>query len=269
MKNYNKTQSGLPFLKKEDVLKILDKAYSKKIGVLLVGPTGNGKTTIFNEWTKNKGFVYLTMQELVNKYDERGNKIFKQDLDNTENNKIQEALNGIRNIYIDDIGAETNLNYGKGVLFNQIFEHLYSKNGIIYGTTNLNLEQLEEIYGDRTWSRLQEKTLIIVLDAPNYRKENKITMSKLFDSIENEEIFSNPPIKKEIKMDKINQEYEEFKIKKIKEMEEEEERKRLWLEENRVNEEDLLEFYDNEEMEDPIKIMKIYKSFNSQSLSYN
>jgi len=33
--------------------------------------------------------------------------------------------------------------------------------------------------------------------------------------------------------------------------------------------EDLLEFYDNEEMEDSIKIMKIYKSFNSQSLSYN
>jgi len=76
------------------------------------------------------------------------------------------------NICIDDLGAEIQDATHFGTKLNviqYIIEERYSKNLITHFTTNLNIELISEKYGDRVYSRIVQKTNILIMNDCDYR----------------------------------------------------------------------------------------------------
>lgn len=246
------TKDGLPILTTEQVTNLLNITFNNGLdkGVLLLGPTGIGKTTIFNKFLINKGIYKTTMEDLVIKYNERGVKIFSSpstELPNyNEYQKVYYAITGQTPLYIDDIGAEQNETFGKTPLLRDTVLKIYDKKQKFYGTTNLNKEKFIELYGEKIWKRMEEMCYIVFLDAPNWREENaKADLDSIYDSLdistkavevaadimesqlkssilikkeERKQAEQRPLTKHEIEM---NKEYEQFKYKRALENENE------------------------------------------------
>lgn len=173
-----KTEKGLPLLTSEQTFRVLNNSLSAKKGVLVLGITGSGKTTLFKNWIeiiKNKSIVespvFLTADEIVMGYEIHGPKYF-QLKDDPKHNNIAYCFDKQykRPIYIDDLGTERPLRFGNGILLDSVLKDLFDSGINVYISSNLSLEELRDLYGDRILSRIKGQCGIIVIDNPDYRE---------------------------------------------------------------------------------------------------
>lgn len=169
------TQSGLPLLTTEQVKKGLDNSFEKRVGVMLLAIPGSGKTTIFKNWIekiKSKGKIletpiFITAQQIVTGYEKYGEKYFNMA---ETHDDLYYGITGRRPLYIDDLGSERGLSYGRGVILDRVIYETIENGGLLYVSSNFTLEQIAEIYGDRAISRLRGSCAIAVLDNPDFRE---------------------------------------------------------------------------------------------------
>jgi len=176
-----KTKEGFPILNREQLYKFLDR-YSKKNtnkGVLLMGTPGVGKTEAFHRFYQspdprqsvNTSVFVKSANSLVATYMKSGMEAFYNHHD---------KCTYIAARVIDDIGTEVQASHfgNKVNLIELLIQGIYEQNKQMHYTTNLNMSELTEKYGQRVTERLKEMCYIIVLEDTNLRKpitaDNKI-----------------------------------------------------------------------------------------------
>lgn len=177
------TPTGTPILSPEKICEALNKTLESPYGLLLLGITGSGKTTLFNNWIKDLKEkskiteipISITSREIVSNYESYGEKYFTSQ---ENHDSIYFALKGRRPIFIDDLGSEKALNYGRGVILDRVINEILDKGGKIYANSNYNIPQLTEIYGERTTSRLKGNCAIVVIDNPDFREIKQVQILK-------------------------------------------------------------------------------------------
>lgn len=135
--------------------------YSKRAGLILMGNTGTGKSTMAYALAdaigvKNASPYTYPMQKLE--------KIAKESGD-----WFEEIMRERRYLVLDDVGTESrDLNdYGNHrTIFNEIIATRYDLKLPVIITTNLNSDMIRNQYGEKTSSRLAEMcdTLLMVGD---------------------------------------------------------------------------------------------------------
>ena len=137
-------------------------------GILLIGPIGSGKTSIMNLLR-----VFLFKEQLYNIKSSR-------DIALEYQREGVEIINryGKKHtpLFIDDLGVESNSKfYGNecntiGEILLQRYDLLRNYQIITHATTNLNADELEELYGKRVRSRLREMFNLISFPAETVDK---------------------------------------------------------------------------------------------------
>lgn len=131
---------------------------NKGKGLLMFGSCGLGKSVI--------GMYILPL--LIKDVHHKVVNIFTaQEL----NRKIDEILK-LHIVYVDDIGTEDNLNsYGnKRSPFAELCDEAEKKGKLLILTTNLNIEELTERYGERVVDRLIATTKAVPFTGDSLRK---------------------------------------------------------------------------------------------------
>lgn len=133
---------------------------SRKMGLLLCGTLGNGKTTMLR--TINRLFgthaVFIEAQAVYDYYRQN------QSLPSVPSNYI---------LLVDDLGVEPATYNDFGVIRYPLAELLmqrYNNNSMTLIATNYTFEQLGETYGDRLQDRMREMYAMITYCEPSYRK---------------------------------------------------------------------------------------------------
>jgi DNA replication protein DnaC len=129
-------------------------------GVLLIGPVGCGKTTIMtllNEFVfPHQRYQVKSTRDIATEFHQDGFEIIHK------YGRRQKA------ICLDDLGVEQNMKYygNECNTIGEILLHRYDMHvnfGIVtHATTNLNAEELENLYGNRVRSRLRSMFNLIV-----------------------------------------------------------------------------------------------------------
>lgn len=139
-------------------------------GLLITGITGSGKT-----------HCLYTIRGVVSKYEEKPSVShvtnwveFLFEL-KEQMGKINRGLRDVINdltfpkyIFIDDLGAEKDTEWGQEMLY-LVINKIYLKEGVLFLTTNLSLEELSAKYGDRIVDRLSELCIPVEMPQKNYR----------------------------------------------------------------------------------------------------
>lgn len=159
--------------KMQEIYNILKKWCStenKYLNVVLSGKTGVGKTNLLecmaSELINNECIVYFTSAFNLNQNLLK----FHTTFDNTRLNYIATLLD-CDVLFIDDLGTEPILkNVTVEGLYNIIAERMENNKKTVI-STNLNLNQIEDTYGERIFSRLlnQEKSLCINMENSDLR----------------------------------------------------------------------------------------------------
>jgi hypothetical protein len=145
-------------------------------GILLMGPTGSGKSmamqimSIYRQIDDTKfilnGKCYRMNYEVI-------------DVNKIVNDFMLNAYDGIKvhcNRYVtclDDIGTESEevKYYGNNLdVISYILSERYANKRLTFGTTNFNVDKLEEKYGDRIISRMYVLFNFITMKGQDFRK---------------------------------------------------------------------------------------------------
>ena len=147
-------------------------------GVLLTGPVGCGKTSLmmlFRHFLhKVHKYPVKSTRDIAYEFIDHGfsiiNKYSKAHFQNYEGQLIPKTL------CLDDLGLESNIkHYGNEtntiaeILLNR-YSLFTSRAMITHGTTNLNPDELEKIYGNRVRSRMREMFNLVIFNSPDKRK---------------------------------------------------------------------------------------------------
>lgn len=156
-----------------ETLKKWCKKDSKYQNIVLTGKTGVGKTHLMecmaDELIKQGNIVYFTSAFNFNQSLLK----FHTTFDETRISHISTLLDADF-LFIDDLGCEPMLkNVTVEGLYNVLSERM-EKNKKTIISTNLNLEQIENTYGERIFSRLisKEKSLCIGIENQDIRLKN-------------------------------------------------------------------------------------------------
>ncbi len=122
-------------------------------GILLTGPVGCGKTSLIsllpNFMYQNQKYIVKNTRDIASEFHKEGYEI------------IQRYGYREKPFCIDDLGVEHNIkHFGNecntiGEIMLQRYELQISQGIITHATTNLNADELEDIYGIRVRSRLR------------------------------------------------------------------------------------------------------------------
>ena len=133
---------------------------SRKMGLLLCGTLGNGKTTMLR--TINRLFVkhavFIEAQAVYDYYRQN------QCLPSIPSNDI---------LLVDDLGVEPATYNDFGEIrypLADLLRQRYNNNSMTLIATNYTFEQLGETYGDRLQDRMREMYAMITYCEPSYRK---------------------------------------------------------------------------------------------------
>jgi DNA replication protein DnaC len=140
-----------------------------KKGILLIGPIGSGKTTIMSLLRvflfKQQLYTIKSSRDIALEYQRDG-----VDVINKYGKKHQP-------LFIDDLGVEnTSKFYGNecntiGEILLQRYELLTNYQIVTHATTNLNADELEQLYGNRVRSRL--RTMFNLITFPTTTKDKR------------------------------------------------------------------------------------------------
>lgn len=144
-------------------------------GLFICGKTGTGKTSTFDiiskfiliddikykigDDYKNFKYVKVSSKQIVSEFASTGHEALKQYID-------------ARSLLIDDLGSEiaSVKHYGTQVnVIEEIIEERYRKIGFTHITSNLLMSELEQIYGSRVYSRLNEMCFEIKMNTEDIR----------------------------------------------------------------------------------------------------
>lgn len=155
--NFDQTKAQVQY----DVVKkfIFKKAYLGGSNLLLIGGYGCGKTHLAVAAIREtmisgtaaffqSSFFFDTIQAIHEKFD---------------------TIKDFDLVVIDDLSNETNNRIVIQELYGFLNYRYEAKKGIIL-TTNISLDSLKEILGDRLIDRLAERSLPVLFDAGSYRK---------------------------------------------------------------------------------------------------
>ncbi|KFC19330.1 AAA family ATPase [Chryseobacterium sp. FH1] len=131
-------------------------------GILLSGPIGCGKTTLFNLMqsfpTKRKNFRIISTRQVVSEFMQSGYEI----LEKYSRGNVSHDVRSPKSYCFDDLGTETTSKYF-GNDCNVMAEilltryDLFKEKGVItHITTNLSATEIESQYGNRLRSRMRE-----------------------------------------------------------------------------------------------------------------
>lgn len=151
-------------------------------GVYLAGNVGSGKTTILRTFLETVGeFELFKPRKIALSYSQNGIESFSNYLPRTKAFLNNDGLleNKIVNVLIDDLGTEADLIPASFMgnrlnviesLIEEFYETRVSMFRNLFFTGNLTGQDIENLYGERTKSRLRETTNFIFLPGPDRRK---------------------------------------------------------------------------------------------------
>jgi DNA replication protein DnaC len=146
----------------------LNGRYDPTKGILLIGGYGTGKTTIMKVFSK------LSTLSGMRPFRMCYAKVITTRIEETkDDSEMAEYRKG--DICFDELGTEkrdSNIWGNKKNLFGDLLEYRYWKGIITHGTTNMQMDQLKTVYGDRVYSRLHSLFNIEHLDGSDYRIKN-------------------------------------------------------------------------------------------------
>ncbi len=142
------------------------KKESKYLNVILTGKTGVGKThlmeCIADAMIKNGDVIYYTSAFNFNQNLLK----FHTTFDNTKYQFIDDMLSADC-LFIDDLGSEAILkNVTQEGLYNILSERMLNNKKTVI-STNLNLSQIAETYGERIFSRLVTRDVSLCINITN------------------------------------------------------------------------------------------------------
>lgn len=137
-------------------------------GILIVGSYGTGKTTVMKVFCNICHYADMRSFQMC---------YAKSTTDSIEESKDDGIMANYRrgDWCLDELGSEkheSNIWGNKKNLFGDLLEWRYNRKLITHGTSNMNLEQLKTIYGERVHSRLHSMFNIYTLNGKDYRIEN-------------------------------------------------------------------------------------------------
>lgn len=138
-----------------------------KKGLFLFGKTGRGKThtlyAIRNGLRGNDCSDINVWQSILFEMKESfGNNNLKDTMGLILENQF---------IFLDDVGVEKDSEWSHE-MFHMIINTIYTKNKILFITTNLSLQEFQERYGDRIIDRLTEMCDFYEMTGINQRNNN-------------------------------------------------------------------------------------------------
>lgn len=161
------------------------RGYSLKKGLLLMGGVGCGKTTainIFQELTRNTNMVFsmINCRHIVRDFRKKGEDVIdKYGRDSCKSiyyyeSKPDEFPSAL---YIDDLGHGEVVSKQWGNESNVIadilldrYENFQRVGQKTHGSTNLDADGFEKIYGARTRDRMREMMNLIIVKGESFRK---------------------------------------------------------------------------------------------------
>lgn len=138
-------------------------------GILLIGPVGSGKTSIMNILRqflfRDDYYLIKSARDIAFEYQKEGVET------------IQKYGKQYKAFCIDDLGVENNSKfYGNecntiAEILLQRYELLMNQQIITHATTNLNADELEDLYGNRVRSRL--RSMFNLISFPESTKDKR------------------------------------------------------------------------------------------------
>jgi DNA replication protein DnaC len=147
---------------------------SSKKGILLAGPIGCGKTSLMNVFALNQKSSYqvVSCRNVGFEYSQKGIEAIEQHIANIESgtNIFGQKLFGK---CFDDLGAENPSikRFGNEInVMEEIFLSRYDKINssnytVTHCTTNLTIQEIKDLYGDRVLSRFKEMFNMIAFNS--------------------------------------------------------------------------------------------------------
>lgn len=150
----------------------------EKVGILLGGPTGTGKTTLTVQIVKalsahHARFVWVDF----NSFMEMIRETYQDEYKGPTVREIKEAAKFAPFLIVDDLGSPTRSGQRNGGLYAEdaieaardIFNHRLAKRLPTVVTTNLNKEMLYDQFGPRVVSRLRGLCASVLMTGGDYR----------------------------------------------------------------------------------------------------
>lgn len=171
--------------------KLLDyfSSTSKK-GLIIIGNVGTGKTVAMETFREilskpniRRGFRSITTRHIVREFNQEGHQTIdkygrfsfgsKYDATKGDNPDYTKP----RTVFFDDLGLEESKASMYGNTANVMAEilldryEMFKSHGMkTYGTSNLGIAELSEIYGERIQDRFREMCEVIVIEGKSLRK---------------------------------------------------------------------------------------------------
>lgn len=131
-------------------------------GIMLSGPIGCGKTTLFKLMRqlpcKRKNFALVSTRQIVSEFMQSGYEV----LENYSRGSLYNDRRNPKNFCFDDLGTEATSKYFGNdcnvmaeILLTR-YDMFKEKGTITHLTTNLTATEIESIYGNRLRSRMRE-----------------------------------------------------------------------------------------------------------------
>ena len=148
-----------------------ESGYSLRKGILLHGGVGSGKTSILTAFAVNQRQSYRMMDclSIAQQFTQSGYDALNALQEGEKNRFPRENWNqSIYTYCFDDLGVESERKHfgNETNVMCELIQMVYERKVLIpniHFTTNLNAEQIKEIYGTRVASRLREMVNIIVM----------------------------------------------------------------------------------------------------------